>query len=117
MKALRNKPIREAVAALLEAKELEKRAKELKSEAQGQILRQLEKAGLPVDAIQRQAKALVGGVEITASYVSGREGIDADGLRERYPGIARQFTKYGRSYVMVALRVIEAEKAAELRVA
>jgi len=117
MKTISNKAIREAVSALLEAKELAKRADALKSEAKAQILLQLEKAGLPVNEISRQAKAMVSGVEVTASFVSGRTGIDADGLRHRYPRIAKQFTKQGRPYVKVDSRVIEAERAAELRVA
>jgi hypothetical protein len=51
---------------------------------------------------------------VTLSFVPGRTGIDADGLRDRYPRIAKQFTKRGRPYTKVDAKVRDTEEAAEI---
>ena len=114
MKEIRNKPMRQAVAALLQAKQMEKDAKEIKAQARAEIEHLLEKAGLPVNEEQRQAKALVSGVEVTVSFVPGRSTIDADGLREKYPRVAKQFTKQGRAFTKVDAKVRDTERAADI---
>ena len=114
MKEISNKAMRQAVSALLRAKQMEAEARDIKAQAKAEIENLLDKAGLPVNEQERQAKALVCGVEVTLSFVQGRTTIDADGLRDRYPRIAKQFTKQGRSYTKIDAKVRDAEEASEI---
>jgi hypothetical protein len=114
VKEIKNKAMRQAVAALLQAKQMEAEAKDIKAQARAEIEHLLDKAGLPVNEEERQAKALVCGVEVTVSYVPGRTTIDADGLRDRYPRIAKQFTKQGRPFTKIDAKVRDAEEAADI---
>ena len=114
MKEIRNQAMRQAVSALLQAKRMEAEAKDIKAQARAEIENLLDKAGLPVNEAERQAKAMVCGVEVTVSFVPGRSTIDVDGLRDRYPRIAKQFTKQGRPYTKVDAKVRDTEEAAEI---
>lgn len=78
----------DAVARYTYAADAEKAAGEAKDAARAEILRLIDAAGRP-------KKVKSGGATISVIQSSGRETIDAKGLREAHPDIAAAFTRIG----------------------